>query len=230
MEERILIEPEFFADTSGVLKDLGCVRVLLGRYVSRLFEQGHIDEGRRVALRAGVAVPVPVAAKVPRLVDDADLFDTRLLEARPGDQPREAAADQGHIDVIRDRLALDYRHVRVVDIVREGGACEPQVLVVAVRAQPLLALFGVPGADRFLVDEVVGSQDGFFTAPEPRSKGSRRFGLGRIEISKAHFTPWAMSGTGQRGDTEAPLRGLGSVGGPTGPNNCVHPYRPQRPD
>ena len=28
---------------------------------------------------------------------------------------------------------------------------------------------------------------------------------GRIGISKAHSTPWAMSGTGKRGDTGAPL-------------------------
>ena len=29
--------------------------------------------------------------------------------------------------------------------------------------------------------------------------------LMRIGISKAHSTPWAMSGTGKRGDTGAPL-------------------------
>ena len=92
MEERVLIEPELFADTPGVLENLGCVGIFLGGHVPRLFEQGHIDEGRRVALRAGVAVPIPVAAEVARLVDDADLFDPRLLEARSGDQPREAAA------------------------------------------------------------------------------------------------------------------------------------------
>ena len=32
-----------------------------------------------------------------------------------------------------------------------------------------------------------------------------REALERIGISKAHSTPWAMSGTGKRGDTGAPL-------------------------
>ncbi len=127
------------------------MRVLLRRHVPGLFEQRHVDERSGVALRTGVAVPVPVAAEVSGLVDDADIVDTRLFQPRARDEACEPAADEREGDVVALGLPLDDRRVGVVEIVREL-AREPDVLVVAVGAQPLGALLGVLLLQRLLID------------------------------------------------------------------------------
>ena len=83
-----------------MLEDLGRVRVLLRRHVPGLFEQRHVDERCGVALRAGVAVPVPGAAEVAALLDDAHVVDAGLLQPRAGDEAGEAAADERDGDVV----------------------------------------------------------------------------------------------------------------------------------
>jgi hypothetical protein len=101
--------------------------------------------------------PVPGAAEVTGLVDHADLLDAVLLQASAGDQPGEAATDERNVDVVRHRLAIEHRHVGILDVVLERSAGEAQVLVVAVGPQALLALLGVLGADGFLVDRAAGT-------------------------------------------------------------------------
>ena len=88
------------ADAPAVRQDLRRVRVLLGRPMAGLLEQRHVDHRRGVALRAGIAVPVPGAAEIAALLDDAHVLDTGLDQARGGHQPGEAAADEGEGDVI----------------------------------------------------------------------------------------------------------------------------------
>jgi hypothetical protein len=151
VEQRVIVQAVVFADAAAVLEDLGRVRVLLGRHVAGLFQQRHVHVRGRVALRARVAVPVPGAAEVSRFVDDADVVDTRLLQPRTGDQAGEAAADARDRHVVGLRLALGPRRVRVVKVVREA-ASEAQVLVVAVRAQPFVALLAVFAAKSFFVE------------------------------------------------------------------------------
>jgi uncharacterized lipoprotein YbaY len=51
------------------------MRVFLRRHVPGLFEQGHVDHRGSVALRAGIAIPVPGAAEIAALLDDADVRD-----------------------------------------------------------------------------------------------------------------------------------------------------------
>ena len=92
-------------DALAVLEDLGCVRVLLARHVAGLLEQREVDERRRVALRAGIAVPVPVAADVAALVDDPHVVDAGLLEPGAGDEPGEPAADERHGHLVEQRIA-----------------------------------------------------------------------------------------------------------------------------
>ncbi len=141
VEQDVVVEAEVLPDALAVLEDLGRVRVLLGRHVAGLLEQRHVHEARRVALRAGVAVPVPRAAEVAALLDDADV-DAGFLQAGAGDEPGEAAADERRRDVIGLRRPLDDGRVRVFEIVGEL-ALELDVLGVAVGPQPLVPLGGV---------------------------------------------------------------------------------------
>ena len=74
------------------------------------------------------------------------------------------------------------------------------------------------GAWAFLfVDSSAGTMldqdNGLRIDPPGQTRLHTNGSLGRIGISKAHSTPWAMSGTGKRGGKGAPLSGLGSVGG-----------------
>ena len=139
------------ADAAAVLEDLGGVRVLLGRHVPGLFEQRQVDERRGVALRTGVAVPVPRAAEVAALLDDADVVDAGLLQRGAGDQTGEPAADEGDGDLVEQRLPLDRLDVGVVEVVGEH-AHWLDVLVVAVVAEPLVALVAVLAVERLPVD------------------------------------------------------------------------------
>ena len=84
----------------------------------------------------GIAVPVPGAAEVAALLDDADVVDARLAQPRAGEQAAEAAADDDDLDLVGQRLALDRRDVRVVEVVRELAG-DLDVLLVAVRRRRL---------------------------------------------------------------------------------------------
>ena len=151
VEQGVVVEAELLADALAVLEDLGRVRVLLRRHVARLLEEGHVDEAGGVALGAGVAVPVPRAAEVAALLDDADVVDARLLEPGAGDEAGEAAADEGDGDVVGLGLALDPGRVGVGEVVGQVVG-QLQVLVVAIGPQPLVPLLGVLGLEGLFVD------------------------------------------------------------------------------
>ena len=151
VEQRVVVEAELLPDALAVLEDLGRVGVLLGGHVPGLLEQRHVHEARRVALGAGVAVPVPGAAEVAALLDDADVVDAGLLDAGAGDEPREAAADERDRHVVGLGLALDARRVRVLEVVGQL-VLELQVLLVPVGPQPLGPLLGVLLLERVDVD------------------------------------------------------------------------------
>ena len=105
VEQRVVVEAELRADALALLEDLRRMRVLLGRHVTGLFEQRHVHHRRGVALRAGIAVPVPGAAEVAALLDDAHVGDARLDQPRAGDEPGEPAADERERDVIASSAA-----------------------------------------------------------------------------------------------------------------------------
>ena len=87
LEARVAVEIVLAADGAAVREDLGRARVLLARHVAELFEQRQVDVRLDVAHRARVAVPVPGAAEVAALLDDADV---RRRRPRAG-APRPAA-------------------------------------------------------------------------------------------------------------------------------------------
>jgi len=133
-----------------MVEDLRAVHVFLGRHVPGLFQQRQVDHGRRVALRAGVAVPVPGAAEVAALLDDPDV-DPGFPQPRSRHQAGESAADAHHGPVVGPGRPLGPRGMGIVLVVRELVG-QPEVLVVAVRAEPLVPLLGVPAAQCFFVD------------------------------------------------------------------------------
>ena len=102
----------------------------------------------------GIAVPVPGAADVAALLDDADVVDAGLLQPGTGDEPGEPAADERDRHLVGQRVALDARRCRVLEVVGEL-ADGLDVLLVAVGAQPLVTLRGVLLPQRVAVDRGV---------------------------------------------------------------------------
>ena len=149
-EAGVVVEPEVLAEAPAVLLDLWSVGVLLLRDVAGLLEQRKVDVGLHVALGARVPVPVPRATEVAALLDDADVGDPRLHEPSGGDQPGEPATDQGHGDLVRERLACHDLHVGVLDVVPVPTR-HLDVLVGAIVPQPLVALGPVALAQRLTV-------------------------------------------------------------------------------
>ena len=116
LEAGVGVEVEVAADGAAVLHDLRRPGIAFAGDVAEFFEQRQVDVGLDVALGAGVAVPVPGAAEVAALFDDADVGDARLAQARAGEQTAEAAADDDHIDVVGERRARQFAvHVGVFD-------------------------------------------------------------------------------------------------------------------
>ena len=105
-------------------------------------------------MRAGIAIPVPGAAEIAALLDNADVGDPCFDQPRAGHEAGDAAADEGKRDVIEQRLAVDRFGVGIALVVREL-AFEPQILRIAIRAQPLVALREVFREQRLLVDLAV---------------------------------------------------------------------------
>ena len=117
--------------------------VLFLRHVAEFFEQRQINIGLHITLRAGVAVPVPGAAKVAAFLNNADIFDAGLAKPRACQQASEAATDDQCIDGSVDGVPLKSGfHIRVVDVARQIPG-DFDVLVVAVLADALVTLRGI---------------------------------------------------------------------------------------
>ena len=90
-----------------MLEDLPPLGVVASGHVAHLVEQREVVVGDDVARHARVAVPVPGAADVAAALDDADRLDPDLAQPGRGQQRREAAADEQHLDLVVDRIARD---------------------------------------------------------------------------------------------------------------------------
>jgi hypothetical protein len=141
VKQRVVVETILFADALAVLKDFRCMRVFFGRHVSGFFEQRHIDKRSRVALGSRISVPVPCAAEITALLDDKD-GNARLRKPRGGGEPRETAADERESHVVGLRLARGNGRIGIFKIVGELPL-ELKILIVAVGAEPLVALLEV---------------------------------------------------------------------------------------
>ena len=107
LEHREVVEVVAARDRPAVLEDLPPLGVVAGGHVAHLVEQRQVVVRDDVARDTRVAVPVPGAADVAAALDDADRLDADLAQAGRGQQRREAATDEQHLDLVVDRVALD---------------------------------------------------------------------------------------------------------------------------
>ena len=111
--------------------------------VAELFEQRQIDVRLDVALRSGIAVPIPGAAEVAALLDDANVFDARFAQTRASEQAAEPAADHNDLDFIEKGHTVDgCVDIRIFDVVRESVP-HLDVLLVTFDAQALVPFVAV---------------------------------------------------------------------------------------
>ena len=91
-----------------------------------------------VAHHAGIPVPVPGAPDAPGLVDDPDALDARLAQMRTRENSGDTTADDDHVGVVDDRLALGVRgegigpvagRVLISGQIADGGAAWNEALV-----------------------------------------------------------------------------------------------------
>src|SRR5579872_4023085 len=137
------IEIECLADPARMRTDLVAETVFFLRDVAGLFQQRQVDVAFDVALRAWISIPVPGAAEVAAFLDDANILDPGLAQARRRQQSAEAAAHDHHVDRVGEWLAgkagID---VRILDKVPKIAGCL-HVLIIAVGPQPPVALVTV---------------------------------------------------------------------------------------
>ena len=69
----LAIQIKLFADGARVGENFRCERVFLFRDVADFLEERQVDVCLNVALRAGIAIPVPGTAEVAGLFDDANV-------------------------------------------------------------------------------------------------------------------------------------------------------------
>ena len=146
VKEGVVIQAVMPGDPVAVRADLRGVCVPFRRHVPGLLKQRHVDHRGGVALRAGVAIPVPSAAEAAAFLHDPHVLDAGLPEPGAGHQPGEASADEGDRHVVALGITLGSRGVGVIQQVAELLALELQVLIVAVRSKPLVPLLRVPAA------------------------------------------------------------------------------------
>ena len=132
-----------FGDPPRIVADFRALAVLALGHEARFLEQRKVDVAFDVARRAGIAVPVPSAAEFGALLDDPDIRDAAVAQPGAGEQSAEPAADDQRLDLVAQRYAIDRGlDVGIVEIVRELAG-HLDILLVAVGAQALVALFAV---------------------------------------------------------------------------------------
>ena len=147
MEEGVVDQVVLLRDPLQVLEDLVAEGESPLRDVLHVLEHRHVDVGLDVAHHARVAVPVPGPADSTCLVDQPDLGHPDPPELRARHQTGNARTDDGHVDLVGERLPFG-----------EGGEgifAVPAELVVAGQIsngpsafdQALVALLSVLGVD-----------------------------------------------------------------------------------
>ncbi len=151
-EYRLFVEVELLSDSARMVPDLVRAGVLLLGDIAGLLQQRQIDVGLNIALRAGIPVPVPRAAEISAIVDDAYLLKIRFTQTGRSEQAAPAAADNEDVDIVMQRgprrAGFDFG---VVEIVGEVSL-NLEILIVAVFPNPPCTFFGVFGAQRIWIE------------------------------------------------------------------------------
>src|ERR1700685_529820 len=120
------------------------IRVFILRDVMHPLQEGQVDVGIDIALCSGKAVPVPDAAEVTGFVDDPDTVHADITKRDGGLNATQAAADDAHFDVLRDRLAFGGRRPRIsYESLGIVVLVSVHILLVTLRPKSLLALAAV---------------------------------------------------------------------------------------
>src|SRR5271154_1204115 len=82
LEGGVFVEVVVPGDALGMLEDLGREGVLLLRNVAEFLDKRQVAVGFNVALSAGIPVPIPGAAEVAALLDDAQVLDAGFPQTR----------------------------------------------------------------------------------------------------------------------------------------------------
>ncbi|CAB4802073.1 unannotated protein [freshwater metagenome] len=99
MEKRVLVHIEATTKLLAVRKNLRRKRVTVGRHEASFFEHRQVHVGLNVTHRARVTIPVPGAAEVAALFDNAEVVDTELAKIRSFKHAAETAADDHCVDI-----------------------------------------------------------------------------------------------------------------------------------
>src|SRR3990172_1972063 len=142
-EKRRLVEAEMLSDALAMFVDLRTVGKFLRRNVVQLFEQRDITIGIIVALDPGVAVPVPGAAEVPAQFDDPEIGDAGFLDAGRADETSKASAEDGDVEILRDRIPDYGRRVRIGFVEVREFSLGYHILLRAFGTQALVALLSI---------------------------------------------------------------------------------------
>ena len=139
-------------------EDLRLEHVLHGGDGADLFEERQVDVGLHVARRARVAVPVPGAPEVTAALEDEEVVDALLRQARRGEHPREPATDDHDIGLDLLRVPLLDRRVRIFGVVLQRTRHRAELRqAFGPQGPPLVALFVVLLLERDWVEvESVG--------------------------------------------------------------------------
>ena len=94
-------------DLLGNIKNFVGVGVTFLGCVAELVEQRQIAVRLDVALGTGIAVPVPGATEVTRLLDNTQVRNTLFPQTRGTEHATETGTDDQHIDFVSQRCALN---------------------------------------------------------------------------------------------------------------------------
>ena len=97
VEQRSAVQVEGPTEGLAVREDLRLEHVLHGRDRADLFEERQVDVGLHVARGTRIAVPVPGAPEVAAALEDEEVVDALLRQARRGEHPGEPATDDHDI-------------------------------------------------------------------------------------------------------------------------------------
>ena len=99
MEKRVLVHVESSTELLAISEDLGRKRVAICRHEAGFFKHRQIHVRLNVTHRTGVTVPVPGAAEVAALFNDAEIVDTELAKVCCFEHAAETTTDDYDIDI-----------------------------------------------------------------------------------------------------------------------------------
>ena len=119
VEQRSPVQVEGPPEGLAVREDLRLEHVLHGGDRADLLEERQVDVGLDVARRTRVAVPVPGAPEVTAPLEDEEVVDALLRQARRSEHPGEPATDDHDVGLDPLRGSLLDGGVRVFGVVLE---------------------------------------------------------------------------------------------------------------